>query len=260
MRVASACFGMAALALRAMPALAQSSASVWDLNGSEMSLTAAGANREIHYQVVRPGLQEAGVQPGTLWFKGVRSGDQYVGTAYVFSQSCGAIPYSVVASVSADGQTITVHGSAPTVEAPGCAIAGYHDTADSLHLLGNRTTGQEIVKDRDYGDEGRLFSAGKDEYFLLSRAARSGEGEGDYIGQVRVLHNFSGGGYEILMKDYVVACTGDNGPAITWFKAGDHGLPVTITATYPDKHPPENKKESYNLYWAVCHDKFNKFR
>jgi hypothetical protein len=241
-------------------AYAQGQPSVWDLNGSNMYLSANGARREFRYHIVRPGLEEAGVQPGTLWFQGTRNGDQYVGTAYVFSKTCGALPYAVTGSVSADGQTITISGSAPFVGEDGCVIEGYRPTSDELHLV-QSALAQAYGKTESYGDNGKSFSEGKDDYFLLSRTGTNDAPTSGYIGQVRVVHHFEGGGYEIILKDYSVTCNArENSPSVIWYKAGDHSTHVTISVTQPNRHPKQAVKESYNLYWAACFEKFGKYR
>lgn len=129
--------GLLTLAALTTISSAQNQPSVWDLNGSQMYLSANGAQREIRYNTVRPGLEEAGVQPGTVWFQGTRAGYQYSGTAYVFSKPCGAVPYSVTGTVSADDRTITIHGRSPRVTPNTCTITSYSDTTDILRLIEN---------------------------------------------------------------------------------------------------------------------------
>jgi hypothetical protein len=242
-------------------ASSQEGPSLWDLNGSEMSLSANGAQRQFRYHTVRPGLQEAGVQPGTLWFQGTRSGDQYSGTAYVFSNTCGGLPYPVTGLVSPDGQTITIHGSAPIVTGDSCAVVDHRDTADALHLTHQATIARANGETKTYGDDGRLFCSGNDDYYLLSRQPESDEDATSYVGQVRVVHHFEGGGYEILMKDYSARCAAaDKTFFVTWFKAGDESNPYTVRINNPHQRPASNKKESYNLYWAACYEQFRKFK
>jgi hypothetical protein len=239
----------------------QAGPSIWDLNGSEMYLSANGAQRQFHYHTVRPGLHEAGVQPGTLWFQGTRNGDQYSGTAYVFTKTCGGLPYPVTGTVSPDGQTITIHGSAPIVTGDSCAVADHRDTSDALHLTQQATIAQADGETKTYGDDGRLFCSGNDDYYLLSRQSEGDEAATGYVGQVRVVHHFEGGGYEILMKDYSARCrAADRVPFVTWSKAGDDSTPITVRIDHPDRAPKPSEKESYNLYWAVCEGKFRKFK
>lgn len=263
MRTLSACICSWALATLTMAASAQSGPSLWDLGGSVLSLSAHGARREFRYQTVRPGLQEVGVEPGTLWFEGTRTGDQYSGTAYVFSKACGALAYPVTGSVSTDEQTIAISGNAPNIGGEDCSIVGYHPTSDALHFIQSTAISGVTGDTKTYGEDGRLFSSGNDYYFLLSRTMRS-EGNQDasaYVGQVRVRHTFPGGGYEILTKDYSVTCkTEGEAPSVDWYKAGDHDVPNIVSIKEAAKRPKENMKESYNLYWAACFDEFRKFK
>lgn len=263
MRNIARCACVVVVTIIAARASAQSGSSLWNLNGSEMSLFAHGTNREFRYHTVRPGLDEAGVQPGTVWFRGVRTGDQYSGTAYVFSKTCGAFPYAVTGQVSTDDQTVTIQGKAPIVSGDGCAIVDYRDTNDALHLVQQAIETQTTGVTQTYGDDGRAFSSGKDDYFLLSRT-QFGENDEDisgYLGEVRVVHHFDGGGYEILLKDYRVACRAEeNSATVVWYKTGDHSDPDTVTIRSPNKSPKASVKESYNLYWAACLEKFRKFK
>jgi hypothetical protein len=237
---------------------AQNGSSAWDLNGSQLYLTAIGTQREFHYHTVRPGLEEAGVQSGTLWFQGTRKGDQYSGTAYVFSKACGPFPYAVAGSVSNNDHKITLTGSVPIVPEDSCEIADHRDGTDVLRLL--ETTVLPDGQVQTYGEDGRLFSSGNDEYFLISRMAKSDDVPG-FLGQVRIVHHFPSSGYEILLKDYVVTCTAEGNPsAVDWFKTGDHGAAANVAVTQTNFAPKPDVKESYNLYWAACLDKFLRFK
>jgi hypothetical protein len=258
-RLQGACAGLGGLAFFTAAASAQNLQSVWDLNGSQLYLSTSGVQREFRYHTVRSGLQDAGVQIGTVWFQGTRSGNQYSGTAYVFSKSCGAISYGITGSISKDERTITFKGSVPSVSGDDCALVGYHDDTDVLRLL--ETSALQDGEAQSYGDDGRLFSSGDDDYFLLSRMTKN-EGEiPGYAGQVRVVHHFSGKGYEILVKDYSVTCAPEGTPStVNWFKAGDHTAPINVSIKKPSEAPKQNVKESYNLYWAVCFEKFKKFQ
>lgn len=85
-------------------------ASLWEHNGSIVSLDADGSTRKFSYVTPRAGLD---VSAGTLLFNGAKSGDTYSGTAYQFSKKCGAISYSVSGSVSPDQRVVTMTGEAP---------------------------------------------------------------------------------------------------------------------------------------------------
>ena len=116
----------AVVASWAADAAAQGSATLWHHNGSVVSLSAAGAQRQFHYQTPTSDLFELGVRSGTLLFNGRRSDNQYSGMAYVFSRTCGALSYPVVGPVSADQRTVTMYGKAPVLNAS-CRVVGHRD-------------------------------------------------------------------------------------------------------------------------------------
>lgn len=247
--------------LLSVPALAQGPVTVWNLNGSQMELSANGTQREFRYRTVRPGLAEVGIHPGTVIFKGSRAGNEYSGTAFVYSKSCGALPYPSSGPVSPDERTVTLRGKAPTLLTADCEVAGYRDDVAVFELLPDNTPETQIVgEEKDYGNEGHLFSSGKDDYYLLSRAPKSDEGASGYLGQVRVVHHYEGGGYQILMKDYSARCKAADGvPFVTWTKAGNDSASITVRIDHPDTRPKADDKESYNLYWAACYESFQHF-
>jgi hypothetical protein len=125
MRILSPFFCLAVIAAWASDGATQA-ASTWDHNGSQVSLSATGARRQFHYQAPMASLLGLGVQPGTLLFDGRRNGNQYSGTAYVFSKVCGARAYAVAGPVSPDERTVTMYGKAPIVDS-NCRVAKYRD-------------------------------------------------------------------------------------------------------------------------------------
>jgi hypothetical protein len=88
---------------------------IWDHNGSVMSLVANGSSREFYYQKPRPGMLDAGARPGSLLFRGRVNGGQYSGTAYFFNSHCGAIPFEVKGPSLGDEERIVLTGQAPRV-------------------------------------------------------------------------------------------------------------------------------------------------
>jgi len=105
---------------------APAGSTLWDHNGSIVSLKADKLNREFYYEQPRSGLQAYGVEPGTLLFSGKRSGKSYSGTAYVFTKSCGVKPYQVSGPISENDEQVTMTGQAPRVDS-NCQITGYRD-------------------------------------------------------------------------------------------------------------------------------------
>jgi hypothetical protein len=91
------------------------SGSLWEYNGSTLSLTVDGMQWKFHYETPRRELVEMGVQRGTLFFVGQKGGRGYRGFTMVFSR-CGVSPYSVRGEISEDGQTILLRGKAPSLD------------------------------------------------------------------------------------------------------------------------------------------------
>ena len=106
------------------PSAGQGRASLWDHNGSVMRLVANGDNRQFFYQSPRQGMINEGVTTGTLLFEGVRNGDTYSGTAFVFRRQCGSFPFEVRGTVAGDERTVTLVGSAPRIGAD-CRVTGH---------------------------------------------------------------------------------------------------------------------------------------
>jgi hypothetical protein len=115
---------VAAIALIASGAVASAQAqmqtasaetTIWDHNGSVVYLVANGQSREFHYQKPRVGMLEVGARPGSLLFRGEIDNGQYSGTAYIFSQHCGQIPFQVKGPVLDNDERIVLTGQAPRV-------------------------------------------------------------------------------------------------------------------------------------------------
>jgi hypothetical protein len=107
---------------RGAPAVAASGPGVWEHNGSAMSLQVSGSSVKFLYRQPRPGMLEAGAQPGSLLFDGQRSGTQVWGTAYVFSRSCGPQAYSVQGEIFDNGSAAVMRGDAPRVNPTTCQL------------------------------------------------------------------------------------------------------------------------------------------
>jgi hypothetical protein len=88
---------------------------IWDHNGSVMSLVANGSSREFYYQKPRPGMFEAGARPGSLLFRGQADNGQYSGTAYMFNPRCGQIPFQVRGAILDNDERLVLTGQAPQV-------------------------------------------------------------------------------------------------------------------------------------------------
>jgi hypothetical protein len=83
--------------------------SLWDHNGSVVSLIAQGAAREFHYKEPRPGVLDTGARPGSLLFRG----KQYTGAAFMFDRRCGQVSYAVSGPILDNDQRVVLTGEAP---------------------------------------------------------------------------------------------------------------------------------------------------
>jgi S1-C subfamily serine protease/peptidoglycan hydrolase-like protein with peptidoglycan-binding domain len=114
--------------------------SLWSHNGSVLELQADGSKRVFRYKGPRPGMRDQGVEAGTILFAGQRIGDSYSGTAFIFSQRCGAKSYTVSGQISDDQRRFTLVGEAPTGLDGTCTATGTRTDRLDFELIesGNR--------------------------------------------------------------------------------------------------------------------------
>jgi hypothetical protein len=98
--------------------------SLWDHNGSVVSLIAQGSAREFHYKEPRPGILETGARPGSLLFRGKVMNGQYTGAAFMFDRRCGQVSYAVSGPILDNDQRVVLTGEAPLFGAK-CRVQGY---------------------------------------------------------------------------------------------------------------------------------------
>ncbi|MEO1205553.1 MAG: hypothetical protein AAFV45_04410 [Pseudomonadota bacterium] len=108
---------------------------MWNHNGSVMRLEAEGNLRRFVYDRPRAGMVKAGARSGDVVFEGQRTGATYSGTAYIFSRSCGQVPYPVAGNVSADQRAVVLEGQAPRLGA-NCQVKSYRRDRLSFELMG----------------------------------------------------------------------------------------------------------------------------
>ena len=118
------------LLLGATPAAADS---IWDHNGSTVTLSASGPARRIAYRAPHPALAGAGIGPGTVLFEGRRQGDAVAGTAYTFRAGCPPAPYQVRGVVREAGR-LTLRGPAPVWAGRSCDLAGLNPNSPHAAL------------------------------------------------------------------------------------------------------------------------------
>jgi hypothetical protein len=159
--------------------------SQWNHNGSMMTLLVKGSHREFIFSNPREGLRSEGVRAGTKAFSGTMKGDEYQGTAYVFSKTCGVFGFQMRGTASADQQRVTMSGRAPYVDAQ-CRILGYHDAVYEFTLVvepGPAQAQEGPGQNEYFGEDGKLYFVEKSEteetdvikYYLLYRRPISGE-------------------------------------------------------------------------------------
>jgi hypothetical protein len=97
---------------------------------------------------------------------------------------------------------------------------------------------------------------------MLSRQSYATEDSSGHQGQVRAVKKYPGGGYEIIVKDYIARCYApfDHMVEIIWSNPGQEDSAHSVAIKNSSKLPEQATKESYNLYWAACHGQFQKFK
>lgn len=123
---------------------------------------------------------------------------------------------------------------------------------------------QEFGEPERFGENGRAFSVGQNDYYLLSRRSYISEDSRGYEGQIRQVKKYPGGGYEIKIRDFLARCVApfDNMTYVIWFEPGeqDQGKGTSVDIKNPASLPSPRLKDSYNLYWAACRNTFGKFK
>jgi hypothetical protein len=99
-----------------------------------MYLVTNGASREFHYQKPRPGMLEAGAQPGTLLFRGQIDNGQFSGTAYLFNARCGKVPFQVKGPILDNDERVVLTDEAPRI-GRSCRTYGYFTSNLEFRLL-----------------------------------------------------------------------------------------------------------------------------
>ncbi len=151
-----------------MPAHA-AGGSIWDHNGSKMTLEENGDKRKLVYSELREGLDKAGVKVGTVLFNGERKADgRLAGFARIFKGTCNPVDYFVEGTLNESKGEIVLQGQAPVyASGTSCEVTGYSDSSPASTLtfskisdapsavVAERTPDQEIEQgdrapDNDY--------------------------------------------------------------------------------------------------------------
>ncbi len=241
--------------------------SQWNHNGSTLTLTVSGSHREFIFSNPREGLRSEGVRAGTKAFSGTMKGDEYQGTAYVFSKRCGVFGFPMRGTASSDQQQITMSGRSPYVDAQ-CRILGYHNAVYefTLVVVPVSAQAQEGPGQNEYfGENGKLYAVENSEtedtdvikYYLLNRRPINGEEGLYYDGKIRIVTEVSGGGYTNEEVEFLSICSTDGDPSVSIGQPSNQ-KEVTITANLTS--PAQSARSAYNLWWATCKNQFQKFK
>lgn len=129
------CVSLLLCSLAAAPAVADS---LWSHNGSLVRLRSVGSERHFEYVRPRSGLRSAGVQIGTVLFRGQVAGNHYSGTAYRFSGQCGPIGYAVEGAIS-ENKGLKLTGRVP-IRNRKCSVTGHSEDVLVFSAHENATT------------------------------------------------------------------------------------------------------------------------
>ncbi|MBV6486926.1 MAG: hypothetical protein GHHEDOFH_00863 [Pseudorhodoplanes sp.] len=140
----------------------------------------------------------------------------------------------------------------------GCVVLG------TIALVVPPALAQETGPLETFGSNGRLYSGGGDEFYLLSRRSYASEDSRGYEGQIRIVRKYPGGGYEEQIMDYTARCFApfDNMIYVIVREPGKESYDDKDSTEIksPNQFPGATEKSAYNLYWAACHSQFGKFK
>ena len=112
------------------------SGSIWDHNGSKMTLEEKGEKRKLIYSEPREGLDKAGIKVGTVLFNGERKADgRLAGFARIYKGNCNPVDYFVEGTLNEARGEIVLQGQAPVyASGTSCEVTGYSDTSAASTL------------------------------------------------------------------------------------------------------------------------------
>ena len=115
---------LAVMTLMAFSAIAHSDSKSYLLhNGSEIVAMFDGAIMSMYYAKPKAGLKSAGIDHGTLLFRGQIKDGRIKGTAFAFRKGCPPAPYDVE-GLTANGDIGFELAGAGPVFRPSCQVAG----------------------------------------------------------------------------------------------------------------------------------------
>ncbi len=179
---------LAALSALALGTPAQAaSGSIWDHNGSKVTLEENGDKRKLVYSEPREGLDKAGIRQGTVLFNGEKKPNgRLAGFAKIFKGGCNAVDYFVEGTFNERKGEIVLQGQAPVfASGQGCQVSGYSDSSPASTLtfskIGDAPPESAAVAQRPPEPEIEQGDGGRDDDYLPPSqrgrsASRSDEG------------------------------------------------------------------------------------
>jgi hypothetical protein len=170
---------LTALGALGSPAMA-AGGSIWDHNGSKMTLEENGDKRKLVYSELRQGLDKAGIKVGTVLFNGERKADgRFAGFARVFKANCNPVDYFVEGTLNEGKGEIVLQGQAPTyTSGTSCEVNGYSDASPASTLTFTKISDapSAVVAERNPADEVEQGdrTPDNDEYLPPSQRDRAG--------------------------------------------------------------------------------------
>jgi hypothetical protein len=124
---------------------------------------------------------------------------------------------------------------------------------------------QEERPTEKFAGNGKIYSISKlndraEYFYLVSRKFHGNQDSTFYSGEIRIEVRYNIGGFENRFSDYTVTCTGDDQLNVNFSTAGASATPADLYGKKESSRPKTlSEKGAYNLYWAVCKNKFQKF-
>jgi hypothetical protein len=145
--------------------------SIWDHNGSRMTLEENGEKRKLIYTEPREGLDKAGIKKDTVLFNGERKADgRLAGFAKIFKGNCNPIDYFVEGTLNEQKGEIVLQGQAPVyASGTACEVNGYSDSSPASTLKFTRideAPESAVVAERTPDTEFEQGDGGQDDDYL----------------------------------------------------------------------------------------------
>ena len=94
------------------------------MNKSTVYLEPTGDKRQFFFVEPSSDLANRGAQSGALLFDGRKVNSTYEGKLLVFAGRCGTREYDATGAITNDDQTVSLTGTAPTIDPETCLKTG----------------------------------------------------------------------------------------------------------------------------------------